>query len=429
MKQQTRVICLLVLSLLVTGCSVDQIAIPTSATKQAVAPVSTPAPDPTSTDVPAPPIKTLCLKVDDSQFQNAAREPLNEDLGDILTLAGMRVMRDTSAACDATLLISLVGTPRSGEYQSITDPNDWTTCYTGASVGGEMTLRQPDRDSLVWPISGNDPVSEGMISACPSAAEAPFYRITMSSLLFGLESFWGTEMLVYAQAVDPGWSTGLSRLAIESLGKRNPELVVPVIIKLLNTHSDASVRVAALNTLPELSRLPSEGALAIRQSLEDENALVRETAMEVLALVEPDAQAVVADENLERLNDSKDENLRIEAAGALGQAGADATVIQALISVFEDPEESDSVREAVALALADIGPETVPWLAEGLAQEDIGVIQGCALALKKLGSAGDAAIPALILCLGKYKPDATRECSMLWWLLAQRRRSLLSTIR
>lgn len=377
--------------LLLTGCGVEP-AEPTAA--------PTPVP-PTATPARglAVQIERLCLQIDESRFQNAALEPLNEDLEHILNLADIRVERDASAACDATLLISLVGSPLSGEYLDLPKANTYVTCYTGASVRGEMTLQQPDRQPLVMPISGRNPVDAGTISRCPSAANAPFYGISMAALLDGLETFWGTQMLVYAQVVDPE----LNRLAVERLQEQNPEQAVPGIINLLDTHPDAFVRLAALKTLVEIGRSVSETLPAIRQSLQDEDESVREMAFEALALIEPDAPEVVLQSNLKRilgeLENSQDENIQIEAVRTLGQLGADEVVIQALIGVFEDSDGSDRVREEVASTLAGIGPETVPWLIEALEHEDQLVVEGSALSLKKMGGDSESAIPALINCI------------------------------
>ena len=155
-----------------------------------------------------------------------------------------------------------------------------------------MTLQQPDREPLVMQLMGEDPVIQGTITKCPTAAEAPFYSVSMTALLEGLTTFWGPEMLVYARAVDPDSFT-LKQMAMEALQEQNPEQAVPDIIQLLDTHPDASVRIAALETLTEIGPSISETVPAIRQSLQDEDKSVREMAMEALAIIEPDDPEVL----------------------------------------------------------------------------------------------------------------------------------------
>ncbi len=397
MRQRTAsVICLLVIGLLFTSCNQGKSSDSTFTPVSSSTATNAPTPEATPTPVAEVPIKTLCLQIDDSEFHYSDLERIEEDLVRILNLADLGVGFDPFATCDATLLISLEGSPLSDYYEELPKTNK-VRCFTGASVHGEMILQQPDRAPRVIPISGRKPTVQGTITTCPSAIDAPFYGITMASLLHGLDIFWGAEMLVYAQAIV---QTGQ---AMAALREKNPQQVVPEIISLLDTHPDASVRLAALDALTEIGGSVGETLPAIRRSLRDEDPAVREMAMEVLTILEPDAPEVVERSNVERilgeLEDSDDETVRIEAIKLLGQMGGHENVIQALISVLEDSDESDQVREAVAASLANIGPATVPWLIEALEEGNQSAVAGSALALEKLGGDSEPAVPALIDCI------------------------------
>jgi len=260
-----------------------------------------------------------------------------------------------------------------------------------------MILQQTDRAPWVIPISGREPTTQDDIWTCPLAVDAPFYYITMAGLLEGLETFWGAEMLVYASAI------GQKGMAARALQEKNPQRVVPEIISLLDTHPDASVQIAALGALAIIGGSVGETLPVVRQWLQDEDETLRRAAIEALAILEPDAPEVTDHSESKRilgeLEHAEDETVRIKAIKSLGQFGADANIIRTLIAVLEDSEESDQVRESVASSLANIGPETVPWLIEALEDGNQSAVAGSALALEKLGGDSEPAVPALINCI------------------------------
>ncbi|MBC8869680.1 MAG: HEAT repeat domain-containing protein [Planctomycetes bacterium] len=101
----------------------------------------------------------------------------------------------------------------------------------------------------------------------------------------------------------------------------------------------------------------------------------------------PDLTAIVADSNSPLRREA------VIALGRIGPAASDATPV--LCRVFREDDEI-LLRDCVVETLADIGKGAVRTLAENLQSGDIAVCQSVCVALQRIGPEAKEALPALI---------------------------------
>lgn len=146
------------------------------------------------------------------------------------------------------------------------------------------------------------------------------------------------------------------------------------------------------DTIPRPAAVPN-----LIESLENGDEEVRSWAAEALGAIGPGAREAIP-ALIEALQ-CEDEDLRRACIGALSAIGPEA--VPALVEALEDEDGSEEVRWAVAVALADIGPQAsaaVPALIERLESswEAEEVRSSAARALGAIGAGASAAVPALI---------------------------------
>lgn len=153
-------------------------------------------------------------------------------------------------------------------------------------------------------------------------------------------------------------------------------------------------------TRRDLARLASDDPLPY---LADPDPTLRRLAASALAarLVQEGVREALVD----RLCHDPDEEVRAEAAEALGAAGPGA--LEALLDARDDP--SARVVEAVVTALGEVAdPTTVPWLAEMAISHSETMVQEAAVAA--LGAIGDeGALPVLLQLVREGRPQVRRR--------------------
>ncbi|UUO16581.1 HEAT repeat domain-containing protein [Dolichospermum heterosporum] len=104
------------------------------------------------------------------------------------------------------------------------------------------------------------------------------------------------------------------------------------------------------------------------------------------------------------LLDSTDEKYKYQAINDLADFGVDASAaIPQLISILQD--EDTQLHTSASIALAKIGKESVPFLADLLQHKSLKVRRRVASTLEQIGSQAEAAIPQLIHALEDNDPD------------------------
>jgi len=301
-------------------------------------------------------LHTLCLEVEQSypEIEGKAPEPITEAARRVLAGIGLLVVAE-GAPCDATLTVALTGEALGAEYSG-----GEKYCYSGARVGGQMTLTLPERAPLTLPIEGEQRTPY-VISVCPEkSADAPFAKAWSQALLGGLAQLWGHQVFVQALMDE---SVRVREAAADALAEMGPQAVdaVPALIQALrNEEEDSDLRQAASDALGAIG---SEAVPVLVQALADE-----------------------------------DERVRWAAARALEDMGPQAVeAIPALIQALRDGDED--VSWAAASALGDIGPEAIPVLIEALGERDTNVRRGAILALGWIGPEAKEAAPLIIQAL------------------------------
>jgi HEAT repeat protein len=361
-------------------------------------PTATPLPTPTPTPLPlqAPDwegvtLHTLCLEVEQSypEIEDKTPERIAEATQRVLSGLGLLVVAQ-GTPCDATLTVALTGEPLGAEYSS-----GEKYCYSGASIGGEMTLALPERAPLALPIAGEQPPPM-VISSCPEEpAYAPFAKAWSQALLGGLAQLWGPQ--VFVQAVTDE-SVRVGEAAAGALAELGPQAVdaVPALLQaLMNEEEDSGRRQAASDALAAIG---SEAVPALVQAMTEGDERVRNAAARALKDIGP--QAVDAIPALIQALGDQDDDVGLAAASALGDVGPEA--IPMLIEALGD--RNAQARRGAILALGWIGPEAkeaAPLIVQALEEESEWLVRSsAAYALGSMQPDAGEAVPALIQALG-----------------------------
>lgn len=188
---------------------------------------------------------------------------------------------------------------------------------------------------------------------------------------------------------------------LSGLGPRGRAALPRVLDALANDPEPGPRRMAARAA----SRIgaPAQVVGPLADALADADVGVRLDVAVELARLGP--AAAPATEGLRACLDRKQAGpLQIGACRALGAIGPQARpALGDVIGVLKDAKRARLVREAAALAVAQIGaahPEAVPALSEALSSEQSGLRVASARALTQLGAKAAKATPALVVALG-----------------------------
>jgi HEAT repeat protein len=217
-------------------------------------PTSTRIPSPTSTAIPLRvvgwedvPIRTLCLKVDQTfdRIKTPFALPIGEFLSRVLPASGLRVVE---SSCDATLRITVNGTPLS-DYYAFRGGGGRTECFMGAQVTGTVTLTYPQRPPLTLPVNGEFPIPS-RIDVCSETPEsAPWGNAWIGEVFGRLYEVWGIRILLNAQ-LDPDENVRKgANLAMGKLGEAGAKDTVPALTRILVQDRNSDVRKSAAEAL------------------------------------------------------------------------------------------------------------------------------------------------------------------------------------
>lgn len=228
-------------------------------------------------------------------------------------------------------------------------------------------------------------------------------------------------LLDFLKGDDQQLATSACLALLKILPSESGELqqTIPVLVKALKSQA-AEVRSQAIMALGQAGRLavPALIKLVEANATDGEAASQAAAALEVMGRAAQPAVAVLV-----KALDSKNEQVVVNAAGALGAigrggigTGADAAVpkLQRLLA-----QNSASIRSHVASSLGDIGPGAagaVGALVKALEDRDESVRRESAEALGKIGPAAKAAVPALLTALGDDKNSVTMHAA---WALGR----------
>jgi HEAT repeat protein len=187
---------------------------------------------------------------------------------------------------------------------------------------------------------------------------------------------------------------------------------VPALMTMLDD-SDVNARAAAAIALGCIGPDAKEAVGKLDALLEDSRELVRWVAVIGLGGIGPEASSAVPS-IIRRLRDEA-ENVSWGAMLALGHIGPEtAPTVPALVELLSD-QKDDTVWGA-AKALGEMGEAAVLPLIEGLKSDRHMVRHACTTALARIGSAAQAAVPALIAALsgtGEELEDDVRRPAAL----------------
>ena len=174
---------------------------------------------------------------------------------------------------------------------------------------------------------------------------------------------------VYRRALD---KIGAHAEAIKALGEaaksgKNDELIQadkwlemqglaalePLADVVTDEEAHLAPRIAACRVL---RRLGPNAKPALKQALGSESQQMRLNAIESLSLVRPSDQDII--ETLMDLVDGEDERTRLQAVLALSRIGPQAkdTCGDKLVTILNDEEENDTIRDAAKRALKKVNP-------------------------------------------------------------------------
>jgi HEAT repeat protein len=177
-----------------------------------------------------------------------------------------------------------------------------------------------------------------------------------------------------------------------------PHLVVIVCVLLASMMSG----VGRADSPAELDKL--------LQTLESASAQDRPQALEAIGELGSDGRAAIA--TLVKAMDDERPDTRAAAATAIGKIGLyDEAAAARLLKAFEDTGElrggGGAVRHFAADALGKLGAKSMPQLIPRLSSDDVRIRRCAALAIGRIGSPAEAAVPALHEML-RANEDPTR---------------------
>ena len=127
----------------------------------------------------------------------------------------------------------------------------------------------------------------------------------------------------------------------------------PLVDVVTDEEAHLAPRIAACRVL---RRLGPNAKPALKQALGSESQQMRLNAIESLSLVRPSDQDII--ETLMDLVDGEDERTRLQAVLALSRIGPQAkdTCGDKLVTILNDEEENDTIRDAAKRALKKVNP-------------------------------------------------------------------------
>jgi HEAT repeat protein len=233
------------------------------------------------------------------------------------------------------------------------------------------------------------------------------------------------------------------------------------LVRLLGD-GQPEVRLSAALALGDLGPAAKDAVKPLRQALKDDNLEVRVCAAAVLSTIDtgegPGARLVL----LDGLN-SKEEQIRSEAVGGLGNFNGDAEVlgklrealrdrsltvrlaaitalsrwgiaasgaIPDLTRLLEDPEPE--ISRSAAGALMDISSEkfkrAVPFLIKGLQHDNENVRSGSANGLGQLGPLAEEAVQPLVSALGDEDEEVRKEAALALGLIGKQQPEVIGAL-
>lgn len=225
-------------------------------------------------------------------------------------------------------------------------------------------------------------------------------------------------------------------------GLRTPE-AVPMLVRLLFGEvapDDARVRSRAGEELvaiggsavpPLLSRFPAEPVVPLlgrirpapiaemlnrlRSSDAASNAASRLAAVQVLAVIGPDAEDAASPLAEIIRNGQEPQDLRLEALRTLGQIGSGAKVAVRYLALLLAEDPNSEIRSFAARALGSMGinaREELKTLIGALKDVSPAVRQEAAVVLQRLGLDAWSAVPALVDMFRNHIDQPTRQAAL-----------------
>jgi len=337
---------------------------------------STSPPEPTLTPTISPleermtdlaDIETLCVTPENSHPAESVRT--------ILAGAGYDVIAGETG-CTAVLRIEGEFEALPGQYKN-SDGSGTSTCYTGASVATTMILEIDGVTLAQSTDNGRLPPTSGMITRCPSKANAPYKKIWERTICTNLGEIFGPiPLLEVIRNEDDSIPANKADLAILITTDRNAAFAVPALI----------------------------------EELKDENPEVRKGAITALRQIGPEAEDATT--NLIALLNDPEPDVAIEAATAIGRVATNSSeVIPPLMEALQSDEPR--MRQKAAASLGVYGfesAEAIPILLDLLDDEFGPAQREAALALLKIGDEGfEESIPLILPSIVEANSFVTRR--------------------
>lgn len=184
------------------------------------------------------------------------------------------------------------------------------------------------------------------------------------------------------------------RAAVKKLTELGPQArqAIPVLTKILDRKGDDSVGELAARAVIAIGP-DSVSVPLLREILSKRNE--KYYIAEALGELGPAAAPAVPE--LTQLLGNKGYPVRRARALALGKIGPAAIdALPQLVQALDDPQEYHVYPGQIAQAIANIGPQAVPYLITALETENFRIREGVAKTLGEIGADAEAAIPALI---------------------------------
>ena len=182
--------------------------------------------------------------------------------------------------------------------------------------------------------------------------------------------------------------------AVKKLTELGPQAreAIPVLSKILDRKGDDQVGELAARAVIAIGP-DSVSVPLLREILSKRNE--KYYIAEVLGELGPAAAPAVPE--LTQLLGNNKSYVRRAGALALGKIGPEALdALPQLVQTLDDPQEYHTHPGDIAQAIANIGPQAVPYLITVLETENFTIREGVAKTLGEIGADAEAAIPALI---------------------------------
>lgn len=173
-------------------------------------------------------------------------------------------------------------------------------------------------------------------------------------------------------------------------------------------HQDPRVRIVAMKALAAVGRDARDVMPALARTIKDPDRRVRLTAACALAQFDPSIEDVLPILIATLEDDRSIESEKNDAARALGYFGPRAR--PALSPLLDRLRRGD----AATLALVELGPASIPGLAEALSDRDPAVRRRAARALRLHGPGARSAAPALLERFKDADPGVRAEAALAY---------------